>query len=175
MIRGCQQSDLEEIHAIINDGARAYLGAIPQDRLRTPYMSREELLHEIASGVAFWGYAHNGELLGVMGIQDVQDVTLIRHAYVRTNSQGRGIGTLLLAHLRQLTNRPVLIGTWADAEWAIRFYRRHGFETVSREEKDRLLRQYWSIPDRQIETSVVLADARWREGQRSPVNAAKPA
>jgi GNAT superfamily N-acetyltransferase len=168
MIRECEPNDVEEILDIINDGAQAYSGAIPPDRLRTPYMSREELFHEIASGVAFWGYIDNGELLGVMGIQEVQDVTLIRHAYVRTNRQGRGIGALLLEHLRRLTTRPVLIGTWADAEWAIRFYRRHGFETVSREEKDRLLKQYWSIPERQVETSVVLADVRWREGQCSP-------
>jgi GNAT superfamily N-acetyltransferase len=170
VIRECERNDFEAVWAIINDGAQAYLGAIPPDRLRTPYMSREELLHEIASGVTFFGYTDDGELLGVMGIQDVQDVTLIRHAYVRTGSQGRGIGAQLLAHLRQLTSKPVLIGTWADAEWAIRFYRRHGFETVSREEKDRLLKQYWSIPDRQVETSVVLADARWREGSTKPMN-----
>jgi len=168
MIRGCEWNDFDAIWSIINDGAEAYRGVIPPDRLRTPYMSREELRHEIESGVSFWGYSDGDELLGVMGIQDVQiqgvpDVTLIRHAYVRAASQGRGIGAQLLGHLRQLTPRPVLIGTWADADWAIRFYRRHGFETVGREEKDRLLKQYWTIPDRQVETSVVMADARWRE------------
>src|SRR5258707_14829414 len=105
MVRGCEQNDVEEILAIINDGAEAYRGVIPSDRLRTPYMSREELLHEIASGVAFWGYVDNGELLGVMGIQNVQDVTLIRHASVRTTSQGRGIGTEMLATLRELPAR----------------------------------------------------------------------
>lgn len=165
MIRGCEEHDFEAIWTIINDGAQAYTGAIPPDRLRTPYMSRAELLHEIQAGVAFWGYADDGELLGIMGIQDVQDVTLIRHAYVRTSSQKRGIGAQLLVHLRQLTSRPILIGTWADAEWAIRFYRHHGFETVSPEEKNRLLKRYWSIPERQIETSVVLADERWRQSQ----------
>src|SRR6202035_5821404 len=113
---------------IINEASEAYHGVIPSDRLRSPYMSRDELLHEMESGVTFWGYTDEGELLGVMGIQDVHDVTLIRHAYVRPIGQKRGIGALLLAHLRELTARPVLIGTWADAEWAIRFYRRHGFE-----------------------------------------------
>jgi GNAT superfamily N-acetyltransferase len=167
MIRLCQPHDLPAIWAIVNDGARAYSGVIPPDCLRTPYMSQEELRHEIAGGVSFWSYESGGQLLGVMGIQDVsiqdaRDVTLIRHAYVRTGSQNSGIGGELLRHLRNLTARPVLIGTWADAEWAIRFYRRHGFELVSPEEKDRLLRIYWSIPDRQIETSVVLADANWR-------------
>ena len=168
VIRECERNDFEAMWTIINDGARAYLGAIPPDRLRIPYMSREELDREIAAGVVFSGYEEDRELLGVMGIQEVQDVTLIRHAYVRTGSQGRGIGAELLAHLRQLTARPILIGTWADAEWAIRFYGKHGFETVSPEEKDRLLKKYWSIPDRPIETSVVLADDRWRGDQRNP-------
>ncbi len=168
MIRACEDRDLEAALSIINDGAEAYRGVIPADRLRTPYMSRDELLHEIGAGVVFWGYSDDDKLLGVMGIQDVQDVTLIRHAYVRTGSQGRGIGAELLAHLRTLTPRPVLVGTWADAEWAIRFYRRHGFETVSREEKNRLLKRYWTIPDRQVETSVVLADERWRGRQEDP-------
>src|SRR5258708_7257359 len=131
VIRECERNDFEAMWTIINDGARAYLGAIPPDRLRIPYMSREELDREIAAGVVFSGYEEDPELLAVMGIQEVQDVTLIRHAYVRTGSQGRGIGAELLAHLRQLTARPILIGTWADAEWAIRFYGKHGFETVS--------------------------------------------
>ncbi len=163
MIRVCEQQDFDAIWTIINEASEAYRGVIPPDRLRNPYMSRDELLHEIEAGVTFWGYTDEGELSGVMGIQDVHDVTLIRHAYVRMLSQKRGIGALLLAHLRELTARPVLIGTWADAEWAIRFYRRHGFEKVSHAEKERLLRRYWDIPERQIETSVVLADARWRE------------
>jgi GNAT superfamily N-acetyltransferase len=125
-------------------------------------MSREDLRREIESGVRFWGYHDNGELIGVMGIQDVQDVTLIRHAYVRTAHRNQGIGGKLLGELRKLTSRPVLIGTWAAAIWAIRFYERHGFRLVSQEEKNRLLKKYWSIPDRQVETSVVLAEQDWR-------------
>ena len=124
-------------------------------------MPREELRHEMDEGVVFWGYEEAGELIGVMGIQQVQDVTLIRHAYVRTARQNQGIGGRLLSHLRTQTTRPVLIGTWADAVWAIRFYEKHGFRTVSPEEKEHLLRKYWSIPERQIETSVVLADPSW--------------
>jgi GNAT superfamily N-acetyltransferase len=162
MIRPCTKEDFPEILAIINDGARAYRGVIPPDRLAEPYMSHEHLDHEIADGVIFHGFSDpSSTLTGVMGIQHVKDVTLIRHAYVRTEAQGCGIGALLLAHLRSLTRRPVLIGTWADAAWAIRFYERHGFRVVSPEEKNRLLRIYWTIPERQVETSVVLADSNW--------------
>ena len=163
MIRRCDNVDFEVIWAIINDGAQAYRGTIPEDRWTEPYMSREKLQHEIDDGVVFWGYEDADNLLGVMGLQEVRDVTLIRHAYVRTSSQKQGVGARLLSHLRLLTKRPVLIGTWADAVWAIRFYERHGFQMVSTTEKDRLLKQYWSIPERQIETSVVLADVKWRE------------
>jgi GNAT superfamily N-acetyltransferase len=163
MIRRCDNYDFELIWAIINDGARAYQGIIPEDRWIEPYMSREKLQHEIEEGVVFWGYEETGTLVGVMGLQKVQDVTLIRHAYVRTASQGRGIGAHLLSHLRELAKGPVLIGTWADAIWAIRFYERHGFRIVGRQEKDRLLKQYWTVPERQIETSVVLADPNWWE------------
>lgn len=124
-------------------------------------MSKEELRHEIDGGVIFWGYEEDGEMIGVMGIQEVQDVTLIRHAYVRTTRRNQGIGGKLLAFLREQTTRPILLGTWADAIWAIRFYEKYGFRLVSREEKDRLLNKYWSIPERQIETSVVLADQKW--------------
>jgi len=166
MIRRCTDLDFNEIFTIINDGAQAYSGIIPADRWSTPYMSSEELRHEIDAGVSFWACDDSGSLSAVMGIQPVknetQDVTLIRHAYVRTDHQRRGIGALLLSHLRQLTPDPILIGTWADALWAIRFYQRHGFDLVSPATKDRLLRRYWSIPERQIETSVVLADDRWR-------------
>ena len=123
-------------------------------------MSQDELRHEIDSGVRFWGYNDGGKLVGVMGIQDVQDVTLIRHAYVRTASRSRGIGGKLLNELRRLTTRPILIGTWSAATWAIRFYERHGFRQVSVEEKNRLLKKYWTIPDRQVETSVVLAEVK---------------
>jgi GNAT superfamily N-acetyltransferase len=163
MIRRCDNQDFDLIWAIINDGAQAYRGIIPEDRWTEPYMSREKLLHEIDDGVVFWGYDDAGNLLGVMGLQQVRDVTLIRHAYVRTSHQKQGIGAHLLSHLRLLAKDPVLIGTWADAVWAIRFYERHGFQMVSTKEKDRLLKQYWKIPERQIETSVVLADAKWWE------------
>jgi N-acetylglutamate synthase-like GNAT family acetyltransferase len=126
-------------------------------------MSREKLRHEIDERVVFWGYEDTGTLAGVMGIQCVQDVTLIRHAYVRTSSQKRGIGAHLLSHLRELANGPVLIGTWTDAVWAVRFYEKHGFQVVDPQEKDWLLKKYWTVPERQIETSVVLVDQRWRE------------
>ncbi len=163
MIRRCDDRDFESIWTIINDGAQAYRGTIPEDRWTEPYMSREKLQQELDEGVVFWGYEDAGNLLGVMGLQPVRDVTLIRHAYVRTSSQKRGVGAHLLSYLRLLTERPVLIGTWADAVWAIRFYEKHGFQMVSTTDKDRLLNQYWKIPERQIETSVVLADAKWRQ------------
>ena len=166
MIRRCDKRDFELIWAIINDGAQAYKGIIPADRWTEPYMPREKLQDEIDEGVVFWGYKESGTLVGVMGLQQVQDVTLIRHAYVRTGSQKRGIGAHLLSHLREMANGPVLIGTWADAVWAIRFYERHGFQMVHSEEKNRLLKKYWTIPERQIETSVVLADSTWRGVQR---------
>lgn len=121
-------------------------------------MSKDELKHEINEGVVFWGYEEEGELVGVMGIQHVMDVTLIRHAYVQTVKRSKGIGSQLLSHLRQQTNRPILIGTWADAIWAIRFYQKHDFHLVSPEKKNQLLKKYWSIPERQVETSVVLAE-----------------
>lgn len=165
MIRRCDEHDFDLIWSIINDGAKAYKGIIPADRCTEPYMSRDKLRHEMDDGVVFSGYAESATdtLLGVMGIQQVKDVTLIRHAYVRTGSQSRGVGGKLLSHLRELTSRPVLIGTWADASWAIRFYERHGFQLVGPVEKDRLIKKYWNIPERQIETSVVLADEKWRE------------
>jgi GNAT superfamily N-acetyltransferase len=143
---------------IINAAAEAYRGVIPADCWHEPYMSAQELEREIAAGVVFWGYeAADGELLGVMGIQEVRDVDLIRHAYVRPGVQGRGVGSALLEHLRGLTTRRILIGTWAAAEWAVRFYQRHGFQLVSPQDKATLLRKYWTVSDRQIETSVVLA------------------
>lgn len=158
MIRRCDDADVSAIFTIINDAAQAYRGAIPPDRWKEPYMPEQELRHEIAAGVAFWGYEDDGKLVGVMGIQDVADVTLIRHAYVRTSHRNRGIGAALLSHLRTLTGKPILIGTWKAATWAIRFYEKHGFRVVSEQEKNRLLRKYWSIPARQVETSVVLAE-----------------
>ena len=157
MIRECLEDDFEAIYEIINDAAQAYRGIIPSDRWHDPYMPRKELLEEISSGVVFLGYEKEGELVGVMGTQDVQDVTLIRHAYVRTAHRSQGIGGELLGQIMDGATRPVLIGTWAAAFWAIRFYERHGFTVVSPGEKERLLRKYWSVPDRQIVTSVVLA------------------
>jgi GNAT superfamily N-acetyltransferase len=167
MIRRCDSRDFELMYAIVNDGAQAYKGIIPSDRWTEPYMPADKLQHEIDDGVVFWGYEDGGRLVGLMGLQQVQDVTLIRHAYVLTANQGQGIGARLLSHLCQLTNDPVLIGTWADAVWAIRFYEKHGFQIVPTDEKNRLLKKYWKIPERQIETSVVLVDAKWREPRRS--------
>lgn len=161
MIRKCKDSDFDVIYSIINDAAIAYKGIIPEDRWKDPYMPREELRHEIDDGVWFWGYEEEKELLGVMGLQDVKDVTLIRHSYVRTGRQHQGIGGRLLNDLMEKTTRPILIGTWADAVWAVRFYENHGFRLVTKEEKDRLLEKYWSIPARQVETSVVLVDKKW--------------
>ena len=161
MIRVCIDDDFEAIFQIINDAAEAYRGIIPVDRWHEPYMPREELRAEVSAGVAFLGYEKDGELAGVMGTQDVQDVTLIRHAYVRTAQRGQGIGGELLGRIMEQATKPILIGTWADAVWAVRFYENHGFKVVSTQEKETLLRKYWNVPDRQIETSVVLADQRW--------------
>jgi len=161
MIRPCTAADVDTIYAIINDAAVAYRGVIPDDCWSEPYMTAEHLAGEIAAGVRFWGWADGGELIGVMGIQDVRDVTLIRHAYVRTDRRGSGIGSALLKHLQTLTGRPILIGTWAAATWAVAFYRKHGFRQVTPAQKDRLLRRYWTISDRQVETSVVLAAPTW--------------
>ena len=156
LIRPCTELDLPTLLTLINTAAEAYRGVIPPDRYPTPYMPEAELLQEIASGVQFWGFDRDNTLLGIMGLQPVEDVTLIRHAYVRPDSQNRGIGTHLLRHLRSLTPGTTLVGTWADAHWAIRFYQRHGFHLVPPAEKAALLRRYWGIPERQIETSVVL-------------------
>jgi GNAT superfamily N-acetyltransferase len=158
VIRPCQQADAATLLAIINSAATAYRGSIPEDCWREPYMSREELRHEIASRVAFWGYeVEPGLLVGVMGLQPVRDVWLIRHAYVLPAWQRHGVGTSLMQHLLgTMAGQRVLVGTWAAAHWAIAFYLRHGFSLVAPERKTRLLATYWSIPDRQSETSVVL-------------------
>ncbi len=165
LVRKSTAGDFEAILAIVNDAARAYRGVIPADRWHEPYMSSAELAQEIADGIGFWAAEDEGRLLGVMGIQDKGDVALIRHAYVATAQQRKGIGAKLLRRVESLADKPILIGTWADAYWAIDFYRRNGFTVVSNEDKDRLLRRYWSIPARQIETSVVLADRRWVKDQ----------
>lgn len=161
MIRLCTMDDATTIYEIINDAASAYKGRIPEDRYREPYMPVEELEAEIADGVLFWGVERNGSLVGVMGIQDKGEVALIRHAYVRTTERNGGIGTRLLSHLMGQTEKPVLIGTWEAAEWAIRFYQKNGFALVSPDEKRILLQRFWNVPERQIETSVVLCDNRW--------------
>jgi len=157
-IRRCSDGEREAIFAIVNAAAEAYRWVIPPDRWHEPYMPMSQLEGEIEHGVEFWGYEEDGELLGIMGIQRLGEVDLIRHAYVLPASQGEGVGGALLEHLMEKAERPVLVGTWAAAEWAIGFYRRHGFQQVTPAQKDRLLKAYWNIPDRQIETSVVLAN-----------------
>ena len=157
MICSLLPSDFDAILKVINDAAQAYRGVIPDDRWKEPYMSAEELRGEIEAGVRFFGWVEGGHLLGVTGIQALQDTTLIRHAYVLPGYQSQGIGTKLLEYLVSLAETPeIMVGTWADAAWAIRFYEKHGFKLVSSREKDRLLRTYWNIPERQVETSVVV-------------------
>jgi len=175
MITLTTDDDFEAMYEIINDAAQAYEGVIPADRYHEPYMPREQLRREIDDGVVFWGYREDGELVGIMGIQDVRDVTLIRHAYVRTSRRSQGIGGKLLTFLMGRTSRPTLIGTWAAADWAVRFYEKHGFVLVTPQEKDRLLGRYWKIPARQVQTSAVLADRRWLDlHRRYPPNLSHP-
>jgi GNAT superfamily N-acetyltransferase len=161
VIRELGRRDADAILAVVNEAAQAYRGVIPADRWHEPYMPADELLRELDAGVTFFGVDEGGGLAGVMGNQPVKDVMLIRHAYVRGSRQRMGIGTTLLTHLLNRAERPVLIGTWAAARWAIRFYEKHGFKVVQPEEKDRLLRIYWTVPEPQIAASVVLADPRW--------------
>jgi N-acetylglutamate synthase-like GNAT family acetyltransferase len=164
IVRPCREGERAAIHEIVNAAAEAYRGVIPADRWHDPYMRSQELESEISAGVAFWAYERDGVMIGVMGIQAVRDVDLIRHAYVRPGSQRHGVGAALLAHLRSLSSRCMLVGTWAAATWAISFYQRHGFELVSPEKKASLLKTYWTIPERQIETSVVLANPPFPRG-----------
>jgi len=161
MIRKCGEADFEAIFEIINDAAAAYKGVIPADCWHEPYMPREELKQEIEAGVSFWGYEDKDGLIAVMGIQDKGDVTLIRHAYVRTSKRNQGVGTRLLCFLESMTEKPVLVGTWAAATWAIAFYKKNGYRLLPEAEKNRLLRRYWTVPERQIESSVVFASAQW--------------
>jgi GNAT superfamily N-acetyltransferase len=156
-LRDCTAADLPQIFSIINDAAQAYRGVIPADRWHEPYMPLKELRAQLADGIVFSGIESGGKLLGVMGIQDKGEVALIRHAYVKTSERRKGIGEKLLQHLEKTTRKPVLIGTWRDAAWAIRFYEKNGYRVQSPDETARLLRKYWSIPERQVETSVVLA------------------
>ena len=158
-IRRCRDDERDRVLEIVNAAAEAYRGVIPDDCWHDPYMPREELDSEIAAGVEFWGFEDDGRLVGVMGIQRVADVELIRHAYVEPSHQGRGVGSALLAHLMASAERQVLVGTWTAAEWAVGFYHRHGFEIADRPRTEELLRTYWDIPERQIETSVVLIGA----------------
>jgi N-acetylglutamate synthase-like GNAT family acetyltransferase len=162
MIRKATDEDFEEIFNIINDAAIAYKGVIPPDRWHEPYMTREELQAQIEEGVRFSCYVDNNEIIGAMGIQDKADVALIRHAYVKTKQRKKGVGSFLLQELIKDEQKPILIGTWKAADWAIRFYEKHGFRLVDEEEKNRLLKKYWAIPDRQVETSVVLADGKYK-------------
>src|SRR5262245_18041893 len=171
-IRHSTPGDFDAMLAIVNAAAQAYRGIMPADRWHDPYMPAAELSSEIADGVVFWVAEDEGDLLGVMGIQDRGDVFLVRHAYVDRTKQRSGVGTSLLRHIETLADKPILIGTWTAATWAIDFYRRNGYTLVTDAEKDRLLRTYWRIPERQIETSVVLADCRWME---SSIRRAVPA
>ena len=161
MVRRCAQKDFEAILEIINDAAQTYKGVIPADRWHEPYMSRRQLQKEIHADVSFWGLEEEGGLIGVMGIQDKGEVTLIRHAYVRSTLRNRGIGSQLLRFLESTAKKPILIGTWADATWAVAFYKKNGYRLVPIDEKNYLLKTYWTIPERQIETSVVLAGMKW--------------
>ena len=157
MINELSTSHNPRILEIINKAAQVYKGVIPDDRWKEPYMSKKELKKEIEEGVKFLGYKENTTILGVMGIQQVKDTTLIRHAYITPKYQKKGIGKKILKHLITLTNTPeVLVGTWEAATWAIKFYEKQGFLQVSKKEKDKLLNRYWKIPNRQIKTSVVL-------------------
>jgi GNAT superfamily N-acetyltransferase len=157
-IRICDDDERALILAIVNAAAEAYRGVIPADCWHEPYMSSNDLDREIASGVVFWCYEEAGRPTGVMGLQRVRDVDLVRHAYVQPERQRRGRGTALLGYMRRKSTRRMLVGTWAAAGWAIRFYQRQGFELVAPARKTALLKTYWNIPDRQVETSVVLAD-----------------
>lgn len=161
MIRRSAEADFDTMLEVVNDGASAYKGVIPPDRWHEPYMSAEYLRHEIEDGVEFWVLESDGEIAGVMGIQDRGEVVLIRHAYVRTRARRGGIGSQLLRFLETLTDKPILIGTWSAASWAITFYEKNGYRLLSREDIVRLLRTYWNIPERQVETSVVLANRAW--------------
>ena len=163
LIRPYLPADFDDVLSVINDAAAAYRGVIPPDRWHQPYMPREELKSEIAQQVEFWLAEDETAIAGVMGIQVLGELALIRHTYVAPSRQHRGIGRALLAHIRSTCTKPLLVGTWAAANWAIAFYERHGFVPVSNEDKERLLREYWNIPERQIETSVVLADRRWMD------------
>jgi len=161
IMRPCGPEDFEDIYATINDGAQVYKGVIPADRWHEPYMSHQELSDELQNNVLFWGIERDGRIAAVMGIQDKNDVALIRHAYVQNVLRRQGLGSRLLKHLEAKSSKPILIGTWADARWAVSFYQKHGYSILNKKNTVHLLRKYWSIPQRQVDTSVVLADPRW--------------
>ncbi len=157
-IEKCNSFDFNDIYEIINDAALAYEGIIPDDCYQRPYMSKKKLLREIDEGIVFWGYIVKEQLVGVMGIQNLKEVTLIRHAYIKTHFRKKGIGRQLLSFLKKRAAHPILIGTWKDAVWAIKFYENNGFNLVNTSQKDILLKKYWNITKKQIETSVVLKE-----------------
>lgn len=161
MIRRCDAGDFDTILVVINDSAQCYRGVIDADCWNEPYMSEDYLRHEIKSGVEFWSFERDGEIIGVMGVQDVLDITLIRHVYVKSANRNSGAGSALLGRIREMTDKPILIGAYRAAVWALDFYKKHGFKLIDGEEKNRLLRKYWSLPDRQIETSVIMAEEKW--------------
>lgn len=163
-IRAASADDFATVLAIVNQAAEAYRGVIPTDCWQDPYMSDEALRGEIAAGVAFWGLEIDGALAGVMGAQRVRNVDLIRHAYVLPGFQGSGVGSALMAHVRAVSGPQMLVGAWAAASWAIGFYQRHGFALTTPVDTDALLRTYWSVSPRQIETSVVLASPPLQAG-----------
>lgn len=167
MIRQCAVDDFEAIHHVINEAARVYRAVIPPDCWHEPYMPREELRRDLAQGVVFWSAYEDTGLVAVMGLQSVQDVALIRHAYTHPSHQRQGIGSMLLEHLRRQTDRPLLVGTWKAATWAVGFYEQHGFRLLPDVQTRRLLQRYWAVPERQIDESVVLADARWLKCHRA--------
>jgi N-acetylglutamate synthase-like GNAT family acetyltransferase len=158
MIRACSEHDVPQMVEVINDAAQKYRGVIAADRWKEPYMPEAELREEISDGVKFWAWVEEGRVISVMGLQDRGDVALVRHAYTRTAAQGGGAGSKLMTHLRSLTRKPMLIGTWRAATWAIRFYEKRGFRLTGDQEKNQLLKRYWRIPARQVEESVVLSD-----------------
>jgi GNAT superfamily N-acetyltransferase len=160
-LRKSSEADIPVINEIINDAASAYKGVIPDACYHEPYMSMDDLREQIAEGVVFDCCERGGDTIGVMGLQEKEDVFLIRHAYVRTKERGYGIGSFLLKKLYERTDKPVLIGTWRDAEWAVSFYLKNGFTLVPESEKILLLKKYWNVPDIQSVNSVVLADERW--------------
>jgi len=153
-VRDCTVSDLDQMYRIVNSAAKAYEGVIPADRYREPYMPVEELRREMKR-MTFFGWEEGEGLVGVMGLEAVKGVSLVRHAYVLPASQKRGIGARLLQHAKEVfAGERLLVGTWADAYWAVDFYKKHGFRLCP--DKDSLLKKYWNVPARQIETSVVL-------------------